>query len=84
MREGIASQTGIVVMQQRLIILGADTRCTAYQASHWGMVPSAMADMKKTSCCPCVAALPDAEQPLMQSLSVYREIRAGDADAPDQ
>ena len=32
MREGIARQTGIVVKQQRLIILGANAFRSAYQA----------------------------------------------------
>lgn len=34
MREGIARQTGIIVRQQRLIILGVAALCTAHQASH--------------------------------------------------
>ena len=32
MREGIASQTGILAKQQRLIVLGAGIPCIAYQA----------------------------------------------------
>ncbi len=35
MQEGIARQTGIVMKQQRLIILGASDNRSAYQASHW-------------------------------------------------
>ena len=34
MREGIARQTGIVVKQQRLLILGANALWSAYRAQH--------------------------------------------------